>query len=237
MKGVALVLDGVPDVAGLRLLNSLPAELSDVEVAEYAFQRRRALTAGDSLPPYLQKIAGFACFWRDEHGFHVHSAAGMVETELLVDLFSRLASGGALTCWSEQEASLAALRWRALQAGVEAGACWGCLSGVEALAARFAVDAGETPALASVARLAGLPLEQGTSEELAWRAVQECDWGGMRVRSELRALTAWLLDLRYQTLSGAMTRAARLDEEALLRDWLQQSPSEHLRGFAAAWQI
>ena len=49
-------IETIPDVAGLRRLNDLPAGLSDDEVAELAFQQRRAKTGNDFLQLHLQRI-------------------------------------------------------------------------------------------------------------------------------------------------------------------------------------
>ena len=43
---LAFDIETIPDVAGIRKLHDLPADLSDNEVAEFAFQQRRA-ASGD----------------------------------------------------------------------------------------------------------------------------------------------------------------------------------------------
>src|SRR6266581_124361 len=47
---LAFDIETVPDIAGLRLLRGLDAKLSDRDVAEHAFQQRRAQTGQDFLP-------------------------------------------------------------------------------------------------------------------------------------------------------------------------------------------
>ena len=54
-------IETIPDVAGLRRLNDLPAGLSDDEVAELAFQQRRAKTGNDFLQLHLQRIVTISC--------------------------------------------------------------------------------------------------------------------------------------------------------------------------------
>ncbi|PCL20212.1 3'-5' exonuclease, partial [Snodgrassella alvi] len=39
---LAFDIETVPDVAGIRVLNHLPAEVSDADVVEFALQQRRA---------------------------------------------------------------------------------------------------------------------------------------------------------------------------------------------------
>ena len=50
-------IETIPDVPGLRRLHDLSPELSDAEVAELAFQQRRAQNGTDFLPLHLQRIA------------------------------------------------------------------------------------------------------------------------------------------------------------------------------------
>lgn len=59
-------IETIPDVAGLRRLHGLDAGISDAEVAELAFQQRRAASGGasDFLPHYLQRVATISCVLR-----------------------------------------------------------------------------------------------------------------------------------------------------------------------------
>ena len=49
-------IETIPDVPGLRRLHDLDDSLSDAEVAEMAFQQRRAQNGSDFLPHYLQRV-------------------------------------------------------------------------------------------------------------------------------------------------------------------------------------
>ena len=53
---LAFDIETVPDCAGLRRLYDLPQSLPDADVAELAFQRRRAQFNNDFLPPHLQRV-------------------------------------------------------------------------------------------------------------------------------------------------------------------------------------
>ena len=48
---LAFDIETVPDVAGIRRLHDLPADLPDADVAELAYQKRRVQTGSDFLPP------------------------------------------------------------------------------------------------------------------------------------------------------------------------------------------
>ena len=68
-------IETIPDVAGLRRLHDLDPELSDTEVAELAFQQRRASNGNDFLPHYLQRVAVISCLLRVGHDLRVWSLA------------------------------------------------------------------------------------------------------------------------------------------------------------------
>ena len=57
-------IETIPDVPGLRRLHDLDPTLSDAEVAEMAFQQKRAQSGSDFLPHYLQRVAVISCALR-----------------------------------------------------------------------------------------------------------------------------------------------------------------------------
>ncbi len=64
-------IETIPDVAGLRALNGLPADLPDAEVAQQAFDARREKTGSDFLQHHLHRVAAISCVFRDDEGFRV----------------------------------------------------------------------------------------------------------------------------------------------------------------------
>src|SRR5262245_66305762 len=70
---LAFDIETVPDVAGIRKLHELPADLPDHDVAELAAQKRRVQTGSDFLPPYLQRVIVISCVMRDDEGLRVFS--------------------------------------------------------------------------------------------------------------------------------------------------------------------
>ncbi|MDP1636445.1 MAG: 3'-5' exonuclease [Gallionellaceae bacterium] len=61
---LAFDIETIPDVAGIRRLHDLPGDLSDAEVAEFAFQKRRAATGNDFLQLHLQRVIVISCALR-----------------------------------------------------------------------------------------------------------------------------------------------------------------------------
>ena len=58
-------IETIPDIKGIRALYSLPEALADEEVAEFAFQQRRAANGTDFLPHHLQRVVTISCVLRD----------------------------------------------------------------------------------------------------------------------------------------------------------------------------
>src|SRR5437763_140331 len=63
---LAFDIETVPDIAGLRLLHGIEAQISDHDVAEFAFRERRARTGHDFLPLHQHRVVAIACAPRDE---------------------------------------------------------------------------------------------------------------------------------------------------------------------------
>ena len=71
---LAFDIETVPDCAGIRRLHDLPADLPDRDVAEVAFQKRRAQSGGsDFLPAHLQRVIVISCVLRNDEGVRVFS--------------------------------------------------------------------------------------------------------------------------------------------------------------------
>ena len=70
---LAFDIETIPDCAGIRRLYELPDSLPDSEIAEVAFQKRRAQNGSDFLPPHLHRVAVISCVLRTEEGIQVFS--------------------------------------------------------------------------------------------------------------------------------------------------------------------
>src|SRR5260221_4957768 len=79
---LAFDIEPIPDVAGIRRLHELPADLPDREVAEVAFKIRRTRTGSDFLPPQLHRVVVISCVLRSDEGVRVFSLEGK-EAEII----------------------------------------------------------------------------------------------------------------------------------------------------------
>ena len=74
-------IETVPDIAGLRQLHELGADLPDADVAAMAFQLRRQATGGDFLQLHLHRVLVISCALRDRDSFKVWSLGANNESE------------------------------------------------------------------------------------------------------------------------------------------------------------
>src|SRR5262249_53851835 len=78
---LAFDIETVPDIAGLRRIHGLAAEMSDAEVAEFAFQRRREATGSDFLQLHLHRVVAISCALRERNSFRVWSVGEACDAE------------------------------------------------------------------------------------------------------------------------------------------------------------
>ena len=68
-------IETIPDVPGLRRLHALDDSLSDADIAEMAFQQRRAQNGSDFLQHHLQRVVVISCALRVGKDLRVFSLA------------------------------------------------------------------------------------------------------------------------------------------------------------------
>ena len=133
---LAFDIETVPDIAGLRLLRDLDAKLSDRDVAEHAFQQRRAQTGQDFLPLHLHRVVAIACALREGDSFRCWSLGSPAdgEGELLRRFFDGIEKyTPQLVSWNGGGFDLPVLHYRGLVHGVSAppraaAAVWSAIS-------------------------------------------------------------------------------------------------------------
>ena len=124
---LAFDIETVPDVAGLRKLHGHGSEISDAEVAQLAFDRRREATGSDFLPLHLHRVVAISCALRDRDSFRVWSLGEPGEPER--DLVKRFFDGvekytPQLVSWNGSGFDLPVLNYRAMVHGVNAARFW-----------------------------------------------------------------------------------------------------------------
>ena len=248
-------IETIPDVAGIRRLYALPDALPDAEVAEVAFQKRRAQTGSDFLPPHLQRVLVISCVLRDAEQLRVWSIGAPAEDEGAA--IQRFYDGveryvPQLVSWNGGGFDLPVLNYRGMLNGVCAPRFWEQgdedrdfkwnnyvsryhtrhLDLMDVLAM---YQPRNNAPLDEVAQLAGLPGKIGVGGAKVWEAWLAGKAGEIRDYCEADTMNTYLLYLRYQLLRGAFTDEQFRSESSFVRSFLERQKQSHLREFLKLW--
>jgi len=256
---LAFDIETAPDCAGLRRLYDLDPNLSDKDVAEIAFQRRRGASGGDFLQLHQHRVIAISCALRDE-GFRVWSLGAAEDGE--ADLIRRFFDGiekytPQLVSWNGGGFDLPVLHYRSLVHGLSAPRYWEQGEGDYKDSREFKwnnyisryhsrhTDLMDLLAmyqprnnvpLDEMAKLIGFPGKLGMDGSQVWDAYQEGRIGEIRNYCETDAANTYLLYLRFQLLRGVFDAAHYQRECELVRATLEKSAEAHWRQFLDAWK-
>jgi len=248
-------IETIPDVTGLRRLGASPDTLTDAEVAQAAFERRREKTGSDFLPLHLHRVVAIGCLFRDEASVRVRclGAPGDDEARLIGDFFRTIEKHTpTLVSWNGSGFDLPVLHYRSLVHGVQAPRYWDM--GDDDRDFRFnnyisryhsrhtdlmdllALYNGRAAApLDDLARLCGFPGKLGMDGSQVWPAWREGRIAEIRDYCETDVANTWLMYCRFQLLRGVFTRERYEAEVALLRQSLAALPGAHWQAYLSAW--
>ena len=248
---LAFDIETIPDVAGIRRLHGLPADLPDREVAEIAFQRRRTQTGSDFLPPHLHRVVVISCVLREGDGIKVFSI-GEPERDAIQRFFDGIEKlVPQLVSWNGRGFDLPVLAHRGLIHGVGAAAFWDTGDDnkdfrwnnyINRFHARhldlmdvLSIYAGRGAPLDEVAQLAGLPGKIGVGGSKVWETYLAGDVAAIRDYCEADTANTYLLYLRYQLLRGVFSNDAYQKENKILRNYLNNLDKPQWREFLKLW--
>jgi hypothetical protein len=263
MRGMKPVLvfdiETVPDVAGLRSIHDLPAELPADEVAELAFQQRRAKTGNDFLPLHLQRVVTISCVLRTTDGFKVWSLSEpeLDEGAIIQRFFDGIEKfSPQIVSWNGGGFDLPVLHYRGLMHGVAAPRYWDMGEGDYADSRDFKwnnyisryhtrhLDLMDLLALYQprasapldeLAKLMGFPGKLGMDGGKVWEAFTAGRIAEIRDYCETDVVNTYLVYNRFRRLRGELTAEEEGAEAAFVRAQLARFDAPHWREFVAAW--
>ena len=248
-------IETIPDVPGMRRLYSVPDDLPDAEVAEVAFQKRRAVSNNDFLPPHLHRVLVISCVLRDDDGVRVFSIGEPESGEAAA--IQRFFEGinkltPQIVSWNGRNFDLPVLVARGLIHGVVAQCFWD--TGQDNKDAKWAnyinrfherhldlmdvlsMYGGRGSPLDELSRLAGFPGKLGVGGGAVWDAYRRGEVTAIRDYCEADCANTYLLFLRFQMMRCALTREQYERELALMRASLEKQPQPHWREFLSLWK-
>ena len=249
---LAFDIETIPDAAGLRQLQSAPAELSDAEVVDMAQQNLRQDKSSDFFALHLHRIVVISCVLRLASGeikiFSLPHEGGDDEAQALAEFFGGIKKyQPQLISWNGGGFDLPVIAQRALQRKIVAPTFWESdgdykwnnytnryherhLDLMDVLA--FYQPRGWTP-LDDVAQLCGLPGKIGIGGAGVWEAYQQGRLDEIRRYCEVDALITYLLGARFQHIRGMGDGDA---EWRFVREHLQQQSGDRWSEFLDKWR-
>jgi predicted PolB exonuclease-like 3'-5' exonuclease len=248
-------IETVPDVAGIRRIHDIAADVDDRGVLDWFAQRRRAATGSDFTPLHLQQIVAIACALRDVAGIRVWSIGelGDPEPELIRRFFDGIEKyTPQLVSWNGSGFDLPVLNHRALIHGVTASKYWdwgdddrefrfnNYLSRFHTrhldlmdVIAQFQPRAGA--GLDAIARLCGFPGKVGMDGGEVAASVAAGRIHDVRAYCECDVLNTYLVYQRFRLMRGEVDAGEYAREISLVRERFGASDAPHWRAFMAKW--
>lgn len=252
-------IETIPDVDGVRRLHDLSAGLNDFEVAEFAFQQRRAGTGSDFLQLPLQRVVTISCVLRDSNHFRVFSLSepDSAEGEIIQRFFDGVERyAPRLVSWNGGGFDLPVLHYRGLIHGVSAPRYWDQGDGDYADSRDFKwnnyisryhnrhldlmdllalYQPRATARLDEIARLMGFPGKLGMDGAAVWQAWLDGRIGDIRDYCETDVVNTYLVYLGFARMRGEMDSAGFDRECGVVREALGRIDADHWRAYLAAW--
>ena len=252
-------IETIPDVAGLRRLNDLPNGLSDDEVAELAFQQRRAKTGNDFLQLHLQRVVTISCVLRTGEGLKVWSLSepDHGEGEIIQRFFDGIEKfTPQIVSWNGSGFDLPVLHYRGMLHGVSAPRYWDLGDGDYADSRDFKwnnyisryhmrhldlmdllalYNARANAPLDDLAKLYGFPGKLGMDGGKVWEAWQGGKIAEIRDYCETDVINTYLVYNRFRRLRGELTAEEEMAEAAFVKAQLARIGAAHWQEFIAAW--
>jgi predicted PolB exonuclease-like 3'-5' exonuclease len=254
-------IETIPDVAGLRRLHDLPPDISDAEVAELAFQQRRAQSGSDFLPHYLQRIVTISCVLRSGDALKVWSLSEPEQGE--GEIVQRFFDGvekftPQLVSWNGGGFDLPVLHYRGLVHGVTAPRYWDMGDGdygdsrdfkwnnyisryhtrhLDLMDLLALYQPRANAPLDDLAKLIGFPGKLGMDGGKVWDAWQAGSIADIRDYCETDVVNTYLVLCRFRLMRGEMTHAEYDAELAFVRGELGRLDRKHWDEYLAAWPM
>jgi predicted PolB exonuclease-like 3'-5' exonuclease len=265
MPWTVLVFDieSIPDIAGLRLLRGVPADIEDPQVyADWAAERKAA-NQSDFMPLYLQRILVISCVFRNADGLRVHSFVdrdGGSEGKVIQTFFNALEKHTPqLVSWNGSGFDLPVLHYRGLRHGVAADRYW-CMGEGGAPDDRefkynnyinryhmrhmdlmdvLALYNGRANApMDALAKLCGFPGKLGMDGSQVYGAYRDGKLEDIRRYCETDVMNTYLLYCRFQKMRCGFTEAEYEQEIGYVKQTIGElAPLEpHWQEYLAAWK-
>jgi 3'-5' exonuclease len=256
MNTLVFDIETVPDTELGRRLYDLK-DLSDEQVGQIMFTKRRQETGSEFLSHEQQRVIAISVVMRSRDSLKVWSLGDENSSEK--DLIERFFDGldkytPDLVSWNGAGFDLPVLNYRSLLHSVTAARYWETGDGdssfrfsnylsrfhwrhVDLMDVLSGFQGRGRASLDDVATLLGLPGKVGMHGSQVWDVYLQGGLARIRDYCETDVLNTYLVYLRFQLLRGHLNTVEHVGEVARVRKLLQDSSAAHLQEFAAAWPM
>ncbi len=254
MNTLVFDIETVPDTDLGRRLYGLH-DLSDEQVAQIMFTKRRQETGSDFLSHEQQRVVAISVAMRSRDSLKVWSLGDVAssEKELLERFFDGLDKFTPdLVSWNGAGFDLPVLNYRSLLHGITAARYWetGDSDGsfrysnylsrfhwrhIDLMDVLSGFQGRGRASLDDVATLLGFPGKVGMDGSQVWPVFLAGGLARIRDYCETDVLNTYLVYLRFQLLRGHLNPLEHATEVERVRKLLGDSDAAHWREFAAAW--
>lgn len=254
MNTLVFDIETVPDTALGRRLFQLK-DLSDEQVAQIMFAKRREETGGDFLSHEQHRVVAISVVMRSRDSLKVWSLGeeGSSEKDLIERFFDGLDKFTPdLVSWNGAGFDLPVLHYRSLLHGITAARYWETGDGDHSFRysnylSRFhwrhmdlmdilsGFQGRGRASLDDIAGLLGFPGKVGMHGADVWKVYLQGGIARIRAYCETDVLNTYLIYLRFELLRGNLSPAEHAQEVARVRKFLQESAGEHFKEFLGAW--
>lgn len=252
-------IETIPDIAGLRLLRGLDAQLTDAEVLAQELAERQQAGKSDFLPLHLQRVLVISCVFRNAKGLAVHSfvdraASGASEEGAIVQtFFDKIEKHQPqLVSWNGGGFDLPVLHYRGLRHGVVANKYWDLgeddrefkwnnyisryhLRHLDLMDLLAMYQPRASAPLDAMAKLCGFPGKMGMDGSQVYAAYAAGQLEDIRRYCETDVMNTYLLYCRFQKMRGGFTEGEYEREISAVRETLAGNDEPHWAQYLAAW--
>ena len=256
MNILAFDIETIPDVEGGRKIYELDDSLSDSDVAECMFAKRREKTGNDFIATHLQKVVAISAVYRNTHKdqFTVWTLGSeqSSEKEIVQNFFDGVDKHTpTLVTWNGSGFDLPVLHYRGLLNSVQAPRYWDTGEDDSGFKwnnylSRFHqrhtdlmdVIAGYNnrafAPLDEIAVLLGLPGKMGMSGSKVWSQYKDGRIKAIRDYCETDALNTYLVYLHWLHVKGSLSDSGLEHEHQVVKQALDKG-EPHLQEFLQVW--
>jgi predicted PolB exonuclease-like 3'-5' exonuclease len=249
-------IETIPDIESGKRLYDLEG-LTDKEVAEVMFSRRRQETDGtsDFLRLHLHRVVAISVLLSTKDKLNVWSLGTLESSE--ADLLQRFYEGiekytPRLVSWNGRGFDLPVMHYRALLHGVSASRYWETGANdqgfkwnnyisryhdrhTDLMDVLAAYEYRAVAPLDQIATMLGFPGKMGMSGDKVWDSYCTGKLAAIRNYCETDVLNTYLVYLRFELMRGHLTNETYATESSRLRQMLREENKPHLTEFADRW--